>query len=63
MTSLEKEKDKHTELFLQRTQPKDHMTTHTQRPEKGSGKKNRKTMEEIQMDLDFEDNKNPQPDW
>lgn len=53
MTSLEKEKDKHTELFLQRTQPKDHVTTPTQRPEKGSGKKNQKTMEEIQMDFDF----------
>lgn len=39
MASLEKQKDKHTELFLQSTQPRDHMTTHTSPQGKREGQK------------------------
>lgn len=38
MTSLEKQKDKHTE-YLQNTQPKDHMKTHIYPQEKREGQK------------------------
>lgn len=37
MTSLEKQKDKHTE-YLQNTQPKDHMKTHMSTRKKGGAK-------------------------